>query len=74
MHRGIIMNSIISAILAVIMTVMMSGCDSSNNGMRDISTMDVVREMGYGINLGNTLESCGDWINGFSPSSYEKAW
>lgn len=52
MHRGIIMNSIISAILAVIMTVMMSGCDSSNNGMRDISTMDVVREMGYGINLG----------------------
>ncbi len=74
MHRGIIMNSIISAILAVIMTVMMSGCDSSNNGMRDISTMDVVREMGYGINLGNTLESCGDWINGSSPSSYEKAW
>lgn len=68
------MNSIISAILAVIMTVMMSGCDSSNNGMRDISTMDVVREMGYGINLGNTLESCGDWINGSSPSSYEKAW
>ena len=74
MHRRIIMNSIISAILAVIMTVMMSGCDSSNNGMRDISTMDVVREMGYGINLGNTLESCGDWINGSSPSSYEKAW
>lgn len=68
------MNSIISAILAVIMTVMMSGCDSSNNGMRDISTMDVVREMGYGINLGNTLESCGDWISGSSPSSYEKAW
>ncbi|MBP0983377.1 MAG: glycoside hydrolase family 5 protein [Oscillospiraceae bacterium] len=68
------MNNIISAILAVIMTVMMSGCDSSNNGMRDISTMDVVREMGYGINLGNTLESCGDWINGSSPSSYEKAW
>ena len=74
MHRRIIMNNIISAILAVIMTVMMSGCDSSNNGMRDISTMDVVREMGYGINLGNTLESCGDWINGSSPSSYEKAW
>lgn len=30
--------------------------------------------MGYGINMGNTLEACGDWINGSSPSSYETAW
>lgn len=30
--------------------------------------------MGYGINLGNTLESCGDWINSTQVSKYETAW
>lgn len=28
--------------------------------MRDISTMEIVRDMGIGINLGNTFESCPD--------------
>ena len=46
----------------------------SVNEMRDISTFDLVKEMGYGINLGNTLEACGDWISGTSPASYETAW
>lgn len=41
---------------------------------RNISTMEVVREMGYGINLGNTLESCGDWIASSEVSRYETAW
>ena len=31
--------------------------------MREISTQELVRDMGIGINLGNTLEACGDWIN-----------
>lgn len=30
--------------------------------MRDMTTMEIVRDMGVGINLGNTFESCGDWI------------
>ena len=42
--------------------------------MRDITTMELVREMGYGINMGNTLEACGDWINGSSQNDYERAW
>lgn len=42
--------------------------------MRDISTMELVREMGFGINLGNTLEACGDWIDNSSPINFEKAW
>lgn len=33
-----------------------------------------VSEMGIGINLGNTMEACGDWINSSSLSNYEKAW
>ena len=27
-----------------------------------VSTMDIVRDMGIGINLGNTFESFGDWV------------
>ena len=43
--------------------------------MRDITTMELVKEMGLGINLGNTFDACGDWINksnGITP--YETAW
>lgn len=42
--------------------------------MRDISTMELVREMGLGINLGNTFESCGSWINDSSVTNFETAW
>ena len=45
--------------------------------LRDITTMQLTREMGIGINLGNTLESCGDWIweyGDHSVNSYETAW
>lgn len=46
-------------------------------GMREITTMELVREMGLGINLGNTFESCGDWIKKWGDgtvASYETAW
>ncbi|MGN0608598.1 MAG: glycoside hydrolase family 5 protein [Oscillospiraceae bacterium] len=42
--------------------------------MRDITTMELVKEMGYGINLGNTFEACGDWINGKTPNDFQQAW
>ena len=44
------------------------------SAMRDITTMELVREMGFGINMGNTLEACGDWINGTTQNDYERAW
>ena len=47
------------------------------NGMRNITTMQIVEEMGIGINLGNTYEACGDWIAQWgdgTPESYETAW
>ena len=73
----------ISAVLAAVCTASalpaceISASDSSDNGMRDISTMELVRDMGIGINLGNTLESAGDWIAQWSDGSvhaYETAW
>lgn len=42
--------------------------------MSDKTTMEIVKDMGIGINLGNTFESCGDWINSDRVTSYETAW
>ena len=55
---------------------MLAACSKDEKGapMREITTMELVKEMGIGINLGNTFESRGDWINGVSPLSYEGAW
>ncbi|MBQ1463548.1 MAG: glycoside hydrolase family 5 protein [Ruminococcus sp.] len=55
-----------------------AGCagksDDSAEDMRDITTMELVRDMGIGINLGNTFESCGDWIDSSSVSNFERGW
>ena len=54
-----------------------------NGEMRDITTMELVRDMGIGINLGNTMEACGDWIADvdrqwgdgiLTVEEYETAW
>lgn len=42
--------------------------------MRDITTAELVREMKIGINLGNTMDACGDWIDSTSIKNYETAW
>lgn len=71
-----------SAITALIYagTIMFSSnciVTSAESDMRDMTTMEIVRDMGVGINLGNTFESCGDWIAQWgdgTPESYETAW
>lgn len=48
-----------------------------SKGNFSMSTMEIVNDMGIGINLGNTYESCGDWIaqwGGGTVESYETAW
>ena len=40
----------------------------------DITTAELVKDMGIGINLGNTFESCGTWIDSSSVSNYETGW
>ena len=42
--------------------------------MREISTMELDKDMGLGWNLGNTLEATGDWITGVFVANYETAW
>lgn len=51
-----------------------AACKENVEPMRDITTMELVSEMGYGINLGNTLEACGSWIGGDTPQDFETAW
>ena len=44
---------------------------------RNMTTMEITKDMGIGINLGNTLESFGDWIwqwGDHTIRSYETAW
>lgn len=41
----------------------------------NMTTAEVVKSMGLGINLGNTMEACGDWINkNGGVKAYETAW
>ncbi|MBR4200572.1 MAG: cellulase family glycosylhydrolase [Oscillospiraceae bacterium] len=57
---------------------------SAGGTMRDISTLELVKDMGIGINLGNTLEACSnwdqeDWVAAMcggnpTPQNYETAW
>ncbi len=43
-------------------------------GPKYMTTMAVTKDMGIGINLGNTFEACGDWIKGTTVTDYETAW
>lgn len=54
-----------------------SASSNDSNGMRDITTMELVRDMGIGVNIGNTMECAGDWIAQYGDgtvTSYETAW
>ena len=71
--------SLLAAAAMVIPSLIITPCnaESHNNSMRDITTMELVRDMGIGINLGNTMEAAGDWIAEYGDGtvrSYETAW
>ena len=57
-----------------ILTALFSGCGEAKGEMRNMSTMEIVKDMGLGINLGNTFESCGGWISKTSVTNYETGW
>ena len=42
--------------------------------IRDMTTAEIVHDMGIGINLGNTFESCGGWIDNSSVTNFETGW
>lgn len=76
-------SNILKYLFASVMSVsILASCAGNSNSdvsaekskMREITTMELVEDMGIGINLGNTLEACGDWINGSAVRDYETAW
>lgn len=66
----------IAIILAVIMSfcMTMSACGAKKNeDLQDLSTFDLVQDMGMGINLGNTFDCSGDWFEQ-TPEGQQTAW
>lgn len=64
-------------VAAVSVLTIFSGCSlqqEKKGKMREITTSELVREMGVGINLGNTFEACGSWIDSSSVQNYETGW
>ena len=51
-----------AVILQPVICLKTDAVPGKNGTMREITTMELVRDMGIGINLGNTMEACGDWI------------
>lgn len=69
-----ILATVLSAVMAL---ACLSGCSAKDEGknkagkMRDMSTVDLVKDMGIGINLGNTFEA---QSGGDDVFNYETAW
>lgn len=60
------MKKIISVLLsAAVAAGMLVSCgEMEDEPMRDMTTAEIVKEMGIGINLGNTFDCHGDWYSG----------
>ena len=82
-------NKLTAAILSCVMvcgtmgSIQSSALPAKNGGMRSMTTAEIVQDMGIGINLGNTMEACGDWIEDvdrqwgdgvLQTKDYEIAW
>ena len=47
---------------------------SAAETMRNISSAELVKDMGLGWNLGNTFDSLCAWIQNGTPEQYETGW
>ncbi len=45
-----------------------------NGTMRDISSPELVEDMGLGYNIGNTFDSLGSFIQAETPLEYQRGW
>ncbi|HVZ80412.1 MAG TPA: glycoside hydrolase family 5 protein [bacterium] len=72
-----------SAVTAVLSFLAFPGAGAEEAGAQgsvgtpallEMSSADVVRQMGLGWNLGDTMESCGDSIQGPDIGNFETAW
>jgi len=66
--------SILSLLLILPAVLLAADAGRKDPGLEEQSSAAVVRQMGFGWNLGNTMEACGDWIKGGEVHNYETAW
>jgi endoglucanase len=73
----------LSPLAVVVMLLLPSGLDAQkkttitdpyNPPLHQVTSVEMVRLMGFGWNLGNTMEACGDWITGREVMNFETAW
>jgi len=65
--------------IAIILTMavfLVTGCGGDKDPLKDVSSIEMARLMGYGINLGNTMEACDsrNRIPNREPHIYETMW
>ncbi len=75
---------ITAQVLAVALTVtaslpLMAGTAKAENlgkngQVREMTSAQIVEDMGLGYNIGNTFDSIGSFITATTPQEYEKAW
>lgn len=66
--------SLLLLITFLVNSLFVSNVFAASSVSDDKTAAEAVRAMGIGWNLGNTLEACGDWIDGSSVENYETAW
>lgn len=62
--------SFLSLIAAAIL--LFTSC--SDSALKSMTTMELVRDMGLGINLGNTFEAGGSWVSPQTVTAMETCW
>ena len=63
--------------LCIPAVILISGCSANSydsSAMRDMTTQELIEDMGLGINLGNTFEATGSWVGGTTVSAFERCW
>lgn len=79
MNKARVLGLVTSAAMAfqMLLSVPVGAVPSSPEAMRDMTTQELVRDMGIGINLGNTMESYAPWVDQWgdgTATGYETAW
>lgn len=69
------MKRLFALILACLILLPVVGCaEQEVDVAKDMTTVEFVKSMGIGINIGNTFDCEGDYIEPVSVESYETAW
>lgn len=68
------MGRILRMIFSIIIIMMLASCIEGDNKMRDICSIDLIKEFNNGWNLGNTLDATNPSLSGSSPETFETSW